>query len=294
MDAQVFLEKKIGELAEERKQLEKDLEIINDKIAQADAKKGAEPGTPNYHKWSTILTELEKDLQKTNGRIHYIEVDTEEKRKRLEDFREKAAQAEAAKAALPQRVLEMSVDELSELTAEEIAMLHQYELKQSALAEAERKALEEDTDATQVPDASPDAAVSKQEKRPPASKPKPAPSQNAQKAPAPQASTSAPPAKQPEPADSSPPNAQEPTGKAIANDGQALPRALSKVAENATGTLTLAEFELIVGTYAEAIGKEVLTAKEEKMLDLLEASLLKINRKHAKLRESWVRLAANA
>lgn len=296
MDVQEYLEKRIAELAEERKQLEESLGTIKEKIAQADAKKGTQPNTPNYHKWSQILSDLEKDLQKTNGRIHYISVETEEKHKKLNDYREKAAEAEAAKAALPQRVLEMSLEELSELTAEEIAMLHEYELKQTALAEAERLAMEDVALTVADPDVRPETAGAGSGEGDAAEQ---------------GTSTSEPEAAQPAP---EPPRQEEPetaapegpsrtastasadSGEsgAVPADGQALPRALGKVAENATGTLTLAEFELLIETYAGTMGKEEFTPQDEKLLDLLEASLLKINREHAQLRANWDRLAANA
>ncbi|MBN2310303.1 MAG: hypothetical protein JXR94_15115 [Candidatus Hydrogenedentes bacterium] len=254
MEVLEYLERKIKELEIDRVQTLADLDLVKEKIEKADAQRGTQPGTPNYHKWSEILRGLESELDKSRVHLTAVEADLELKRHKLEDYRQKAAEAEAYRAALPQRILEMSIEEVGQLTAEEIAQLQEYELRQAALAEAESAAMAE------------------------------AQADQPESAPAPKAPAQAAPP---------PPPPTPPTPPAAATDRR-LPPALKKIAEGDTGNVTLDEFQLLTEVYVSLIELPALDQKTERLLDIIEKALLQINTAFGSLRESWERIAANA
>ena len=86
-----YLQKMLVELADERVEMVNALEIIRQKIKDADEKRSSQKETEHYHKWSQILRNLEKDLEKTRGRITAIDAEVKDKTIKLADTeREKA------------------------------------------------------------------------------------------------------------------------------------------------------------------------------------------------------------
>ena len=100
-----FLRKRIKELEEEKRLSAKELREIEEKIAQADAKRRQEEGMRNYHKWNTILGGLERNLDRAKARLQMCEIELRDKRanlKRREQHGETAeSEPEATEADEP-------------------------------------------------------------------------------------------------------------------------------------------------------------------------------------------------
>jgi chemotaxis protein histidine kinase CheA len=170
-----FLKKKLKELAAERAEMANSLEIIKQKIKEADEKRSGQMATQHYHKWSHILRNLEKDLEKTRGRITAIDAEVKDKTIKLADTeREKAEELRAieeAKRARDQRLKEiqaMGPGELAALSMEDMAILQEFELAEAAV-ESEESNTSDDEEPAAADEGSPEdspAAAPAQEESP--------------------------------------------------------------------------------------------------------------------------------
>jgi hypothetical protein len=131
-----FLKKKIGGLEERKVKAEAYLVELQDKFTKAEAKRAQESGMKNYSKWSQIFQNLETDLDRTKALISKSTAELKEKRLRLAEEEAKASQETAQEAAVSQGIMDMSVEELGDLSFEEIARLQEVELKQAGDNEA--------------------------------------------------------------------------------------------------------------------------------------------------------------
>ncbi|MCP4641407.1 MAG: hypothetical protein GY851_13280 [bacterium] len=270
MAIQDYLEKKLRDLDADRKQTLESLDIVRDKIKGADEKRGSQPNTENYKKWSGILKGLERDLDKHNVHLTAVDAEIDEKKRKLADYRKKAAEADAMRAAMPEKILAMSIEEVGQLTAEEIAMLQEYELSQEALAKAEAAAMEgEDAAAIETAGEATEAPEAKDE---------PAPAES----PAPDVA----PASESEP--EAPPTAEPPKPQVE------LTAALKKVAENRASELTLAELGAIVDTYARVAGGSGDDPQRTRMRDLLTLTVRRLEETYGGLRDRWAAAVASA
>ena len=136
-----YLRKRIGELEAMEAQTTEVMAEIREKMAQADARKEQDSAADKFHKWNEIFRGLEKDLDKAKARLTKCGIELKEKRAGLaaEEMKEaeEAARAEAeaaAKREIPDKIMSMSVDELGDLSFEEIARLQEIELAEAGMA----------------------------------------------------------------------------------------------------------------------------------------------------------------
>lgn len=128
MELDSYLSERLKELKIERSAAIESLELINDKIARADAKREAQPETEHYHKWSAILRRLESDLDKAKILLTSIEAEIFEKGEKLSEYQRRATEEREYREKRLQEILHMNPDELSKLLMQDMALLQEYEL----------------------------------------------------------------------------------------------------------------------------------------------------------------------
>ncbi len=131
MAIQDYLERKLQELEQEIAQSEEVMGSLRERLARADEARRSEPD--QYDKWNKIHHDLEQELSKLRAHLTACHADLELKRRRLKEFIENESAREQQLIELAQRIDQMSVEELSMLTAEDIAQLQEFELKHGAV-----------------------------------------------------------------------------------------------------------------------------------------------------------------
>lgn len=267
MDFVEFLEKRLVELEQDRVKALEAVGVVREKIKDADAKRGTQPGTEHYHKWSSILKGLERDLDKARSVVVAREAEIEQKQKKLNQLQEEEAEAAQRGADISKRILEMSDEELANLTLDDIALLQEYELSLAAM----------EKENTHPPTASSAPATVPAEPQPqaaprPKEEPKPAPA-------AAQAQPQAAPSPQTEPSAAAPP--EEPQ-HAAPSRGQLLGTAVRKFARD-VGNVTLAEVNAAIDGYASLRDKADLDPEKERLRDALSIAVDKARKEVARI-----------
>jgi len=267
MGLQEFLENKLEELRRERDETRQVLDVIQAKIKQADAKRSTQTDTEYYHKWSSILSGLEKDLDRTRGQLAALEAEIDEKTRRLEELAEKARAEAERKEKIADNVMEMSVDELANLSFEEIALLQEKESAHAAAARAE---------SGRGADAEEPTQASEREELPPE------PESTDQPTVEPQAEAG--PAKNAD--DATATDSQVAAGQAFEEPEQQaeIMRALRKVVTS-PGTLTFAEFELLIDFCKATAAGAAAGHTQERLRKAAAVALKKADHESARIRQ---------
>lgn len=137
-NAERYLEKKLKELEQDRVNTEAGLVDIRDKITRADAKKAEQKGDEYFHKWSEILRGLEAELDASKRHLNAVEAEIIEKTKKLAEHRERNAAERERQAALPKRILDMTQEEIADLSLEDLMLLQQHDLEEAGFVPAKK------------------------------------------------------------------------------------------------------------------------------------------------------------
>jgi hypothetical protein len=261
MDFVEFLEKRLVELEVDRVKAVEAVAVVREKIKDADVKRGTQPGTEHYVKWSTILKGLERDLDKARSVVVAREAEIEQKQKKLVQIQDQAVESAQRGADISKKIMEMSDEELANLTMEDIALLQEYEL---SLAAMEKE------------NAVPPPAVSAGKPAPPAAAP-------AQQAPPQSPPHAEPKTTPPSAATAAPatPRRDEPK-LAAPSRGHVLSMAVKAFAHD-VGNVTLAEVHAVIDGYVSLRDTPNLDPERERLRDALSVAVDKTRKEIARI-----------
>jgi hypothetical protein len=135
MGMETYLESRLEELERQRSELTAAVHIVVEKLKKADVKRAQEMGTEHFRKWCDILQTLEGQLNDGRNRLAATEAEIHGKTLKLAELREKARLETERKAEIIERIKTMSIEELGNLTAEELVVLQEYESSHGAITE---------------------------------------------------------------------------------------------------------------------------------------------------------------
>lgn len=137
MALEEYLVSRLEQLASEREETLKSIEIIREKLVQADGKRVGQDHDENYLKWSQVYRTLDAQLTKMHAHLTSIDAETEEKKKKLAECQEKSAAEARKKAERLKFILDMPPEQFASLSIDDMQLLQEYEAGQISLSTAE-------------------------------------------------------------------------------------------------------------------------------------------------------------
>lgn len=148
-----FLQKRIAQLQTELPATEQAIAQLQERMQEADRRRSSETETEKYHKWNQVFLRLEHDLDKARAKLAQCQAELKERRDRLQEAQSQAAreeqeltQAEAERDKVKSEFMSMSVEELANLSLEDIARLQAAEQGQESVPVAEAQSAKAKTD----------------------------------------------------------------------------------------------------------------------------------------------------
>jgi len=303
----VFLERRLAELERERVETLQSVEGLREKIEAAEAKRASQVATEYYEKWSDILESLASQLDKAKGRLSSVESEMGDKAHKLDELGGSANEtaAEDIRDGTGGTQLE------SEPGEDETARA-----QQTAFSESEEPlGLEEELIVLDEPIETPEAGGQRDEEEPapeaadselePGLEPveelilvddpteEPGVEPRAEEADLALETAEPELAAEPEPVDellvevdasSAPTAAPEPPQPAAAGPDDLYQSALQKISSDATGTLTLAEFEALVGFYERLVAGAGSGTPPERVRTAVLKAVLRASSEYERIR----------
>jgi len=134
MALEEYLVSRLEQLANEREETIKSIEIIREKLVQADGKRVGQDHDENYLKWSQVYKTLDAQLTKMHAHLTSIDAETEEKKKKLAECQEKSAAEARKRAERLKFILDMPPEQFASLSIEDMQLLQEYEAGRISLS----------------------------------------------------------------------------------------------------------------------------------------------------------------